>query len=114
MRGRLGFFKNDFIEILGGYDEGMVGYGHDDRDLFLRALRMSFKFLWFGGFYVIRKGTPFKENQANMEIKNWKYTERLNIKRSEENLKASKFKANEGVHWGKATVTKNFKEIIII
>ena len=30
MHGRIGFYKDEFINLLGGYDEGLSGYGHDD------------------------------------------------------------------------------------
>jgi glycosyltransferase involved in cell wall biosynthesis len=114
LRGRLGLFKRDFIDILGGYDESMVGYGYDDKDLYLRAKKLSFKPLWFNSSYIQRIHTSRKEKVTNMEIKNWRKTEVINKEISDKNIKEGKYKANQNIHWGKTTVIKNFKEEITI
>ncbi len=36
-------------ELLGGFDEGFVGYGAEDTDLGLRAAEMGVPLAWFGG-----------------------------------------------------------------
>jgi hypothetical protein len=42
IRGVLGFYKKDFINVLGGYDERFFMYGGDDRDLYNRAIFAGF------------------------------------------------------------------------
>jgi len=68
---------------------------------------------WWGGQYCYRIRTSGKERNVNME-KKWRTTEKENITKSAKNIEAGKFKANEGQHWRKATLIKNFNEIIKI
>ncbi|KKK85999.1 hypothetical protein LCGC14_2767630 [marine sediment metagenome] len=112
LRGRIGFYKKEFEE-LGGYDEGLLGYGHDDHDLVKRAWKLKYSMYWWGGQYCYRIRTSGKERNVNME-KKWRTTEKENITKSAKNIEAGKFKANEGQHWRKATLIKNFNEIIKI
>ena len=116
MHGRIGFYKKDFIELLGGYDEGLVGYGFDDRDLFFRAIAQEFTIGSYGKFYRKTKIDLPKNTNYDPDTKAYdtKYTEWVNKIVSLGNLMLYKFKANEGRHWGKATVIKNFKEEISI
>ena len=113
MHGRVGFYRNEFINTLGGYDESLLGYGHDDHDLVKRAWHLGFTMYWWGGQYIDRIHTSRKEKNMNME-RNWKITENENKEKSAQNLENGKFVANEGKHWGKATLIKNFKEEIKI
>jgi glycosyltransferase involved in cell wall biosynthesis len=112
LRGRLGFFKQEFIELLGGYDEELTGYGHDDHDLLYRAWSLGFELYWFGGAFVSRLKTSSEQKNANLEVKNWKATEALNKERSAQNLSAGRFQANLGIPWGRARLIKNFTEEI--
>jgi len=114
LRGRVGFWKWEFIHLLGGYDEGLSGYGHDDHDLVQRAWGIGFKMAWFGGAYYRAIKTAKKKSTANMEDKNWKHTENENKRISQENVDAEMFVANQGQHWGKGIIVKNFKEEIIL
>lgn len=113
MHGRIGFYKDEFIDELGGYDEGLLGYGHDDHDLVNRAWKLDYSMYWWGGKYCYRIKTSTEEKNSNMERK-WRETEKENIKKSEKNIEARKYKANKGNHWGKATLIKNFKEEVKI
>lgn len=113
MHGRIGFYKKDFIELLGGYNEDLLGYGHDDHDLVERAWKQDFIMYWWGGQYCSRIRTSRKEKNRNME-RSWKTTETENKEKSAKNLENKIFKANQGKHWGKATLIKNFNEIIKI
>ena len=113
MHGRIGFYKKEFIELLGGYDENLLGYGHDDHDLVQRAWALGFSMFWWGGQYIERIKTNRKEKNSNLERK-WKITENENKEKSANNIKEGIFKANEGKHWGKAKLIKNFNEIIEI
>lgn len=108
-RGRLGMFKNDFIS-LGGYDENIEGYGHDDKDLLLRAYRSGFKLVKFGGKYFIEPAGHKRHPVDNYKNKDWKYTQRRNILISLLNIKYGKLIANRDKEWGVAKVIKNFSE----
>jgi hypothetical protein len=113
MHGRIGFYKEEFISELGGYDESLIGYGHDDHDLVVRAWKLGYSMYWWGGTYFSRIKTSRAEKNANM-AGDWKTTERENKAISVKNVTDGKFKANEGVHWGKANLIKNFKTEISI
>jgi len=109
LRGRIGFFKDEWEE-LGGYDERFDGYGHDDKDILYRAWMMGFTLMWYGGDYVARLKTPRAIKAARMRNKNWRQTEETNKLISEENLRRGRYRANDGLRWGAARVVKNFKE----
>ncbi|MHC4237148.1 MAG: glycosyltransferase family 2 protein [Planctomycetota bacterium] len=114
LRGRLGFYRKEFIELLAGYDEELKGYGHDDHDIMHRAWGLGFNLMWFGGSFYTAVDDHRKHQGSNYQYRSWKYTERRNKIVSFFNLAVGKFKANEGHHWGKATLIKNFKEEIRI
>jgi len=111
LRGRIGFYKDEWLE-LGGYDEQLSGYGHDDKDLFYRALMKGFSLMWFGGEYVRRLKTSQAMKVERMENKNRKETEARNKSISDEHLLAGCLRANDGVCWGEGTVVKNFTEVV--
>lgn len=111
LHGRIGFFKDEWLS-LGGYDESLQGYGHDDKDLLHRALLTGFTLMWYGGQFVKRIKTPRQKKAANMQIKSLRVTEELNKTASDNNLRQGKCIANQGCNWGNATVTKNFSEVI--
>jgi len=113
MHGRIGFYKKEFVDLLGGYDEGLLGYGHDDHDLVKRAWELGFKMYWCGGLYFDRIKTSRKEKNKNME-RPWKETENENKIKSAKNIEEGKLKANEGESWGKAHLIKNFKEEVFV
>jgi len=110
--GRVGFYKKDFIDILGGYDEELAGYGYEDFDIVERAIRLNFVFCPFGRYYT-RIYTYGTEKNKNLK-KDWKETKEINLKKSAKNIRKKIFKANQEKHWGKATLIKNFKEEIKI
>jgi hypothetical protein len=111
LRGRLGFYRKEFIELLGGYDEQIKDYGHDDHDLMNRAAGLGFTMLWFGGQFYANVGSK-KHQTGNMAEKDWKWTEWRNKIISLENHRDKKFKANVGKEWGKAHIVKNLTEEI--
>lgn len=113
MHGRIGFFKDEFINGLGGYDEQLEGYGHDDHDLVKRAWGLDYAMYWWGGSHYSRIKSSREEKNKNMK-RHWKETEKENILKSAQNIKDGRLKANEGNHWGKAILIKNFKEEIQI
>ena len=109
LRGRLGFWKKEFIELLGAYDEDIDDYGHDDWDLMDRAWAHGFCLMWFGGAYFGRTASK-KHQTENMFNPRWKETEARNRVISAKNIIAGKLKANIEKGWGKAKVIKNFTE----
>jgi hypothetical protein len=115
LRGRLGYYKDEFIQLLGAYDEvlGQNGYGAEDGDLVYRACGLGFKLMWFGGdFYKGLPNSP-KHQTPNFRNQNWRYTEKVNKLISFFNIFYQLYKANVGIEWGKATVTKNFGSELI-
>lgn len=114
IRGRIGFYKSEWEELLGGYDEDFKGYGHDDLDLMHRALLQGFRLMTFGGEYVSRIKTDQKDKVTNMQIKQWRHSEALNKQRSADNIEGGRLKSNVGRGWGSATVIKNFSEEIVL
>lgn len=114
IRGRIAFYKHEWEHLLGGYDEDLRHYGFDDMDLMHRALLQGFTLMPFGGQYVSRISTPTEEKGANMEISEWRKTERLNRKISKAKIKNGDLKSNVGRPWGAAVLTKNFSERIVL
>ena len=115
LRGRLGFYKNEFIKELGGYDEilGDIGYGSEDHDILARAWGLGYKLMWYGGKFFCR--TESKKHQTdNYDNKDWKHTENINKLISFFNIYRGRYKANQKRHWGKAHLTVNFEKEIDI
>lgn len=114
--GRLGFYKKEWFE-LGGYDEEFMGYGWEDIDLLYRAMATGYKLMRWGCWdprFCERILTPFEDKDRYMEHKNWKHTEIVNREITFNKLNRKQFVANQGRQWGKATLLKNFKEVIHI
>lgn len=114
MHGRCGFYKDEFINLLGGYDEEIEGYGHDDHDLVERAMIQKFTMMWYGSRFCERIKTGGADKVVNMKNKNWRETEKLNKAISAAKISNGILKANEGKGWGQANVTINFREKAII
>lgn len=112
LHGRIGFFKEAFVNLLGGYDEDLVGYGHDDQNIVERAMALEFQLCKWGGTYFYRIQTR-KKKDDNL-LKPWDETRQENKKLTNEKLARGEFKANVGREWGKAVVVKNFKEEITV
>lgn len=110
-RGRLGFFKKDFM-WLGGYNEEINGYGFDDEDLIARAFHAGLTLVKFGGEYCSLTKDHKRHVGNNYEEKDWKYNQRKNTLISLLNLYYKRVRANQGQYWGKAKLIKNFKEEI--
>jgi hypothetical protein len=114
LRGRLGFYKAEFVKLLGGYDEQITGNGSEDHDLMHRAFGLGFTLMHYGGQFCTMLPDHRKHQMENFKEKNWRYTEKRNKVLSFFNLTYGIFKANTGVHWGRAHLVKNFKEIVDI
>ena len=111
LHGRIGFFKDEFIR-LGGYDEDLVGYGHDDQNIVERAMALGFKLCKWGGTYFYRIQT--REKKDDNLYRPWDETRQENKKLTIEKIARGEFRANAGREWGKAIVIKNFQKEIII
>ncbi len=114
MHGRVGFFRKEWMDLLGGYDEGLMGYGWDDQDLVDRALLQRFRMMKFGGEYGTRIFTKGPGKVRNLEVKDWRASEEANRQRSAENIRNGILKSNEGRRWGSAIVQKNFREEVAL
>lgn len=112
-RGRIGLYKSVFCD-LGGYDEGLDGYGFDDQDLLIRAYHSGCKIVPFGGQYAGLVPKHIRHQGGNYRIQDWKYTMRRNTLISLLNIYMERYKANEGHHCGKAHLIHNFSEEINI
>jgi len=107
LRGRLGFYKQEFIK-LGGYDESLKGYGNEDANLQNRAWEMGFKMMSFRGQFCGIILDHEKHKSGNYKEEWWR-TEGKNRLISYTNLITGNLIANEGKVWGKAKLIKNFE-----
>lgn len=112
LRGRLGFYKKEFIEILGGYDEfNLHHYGSDDGNLQCRAWELGFRSMAFRVFCgIVPEHVKHKED-GNYPTPWWE-SEGKNRLISYATIIVGQYKANVGKVWGKAKLIKNFKEEI--
>jgi len=108
LRGRIGLFKRDFIEELGGYDEDLKGYGADDRSLFERARAIGYLSIYFGTHYVVRIHTRKSEKMEHMEMLSHLKNEKLNNDILRAKMDRKEYKANVGRPWGAARIVRNF------
>ena len=113
MHGRIGFYKKEFIELLGGYDEQLTGYGEDDLDLLRRAQGLNFHLCRWHDFYTDRIKTLIDAKNTNLKEKHT-ITRLRNQAQSLANVNAGIFKANEGIVWGKARLIKNFSKEVLV
>lgn len=100
-RGRIAMFKKDFID-LGGYDEDLKDYGHEDRDLLFRASAMGFKVCKYGGDYFTLADGHSRHPVSNYYDKDWRFTQERNGFLSFFNLMNKRYIANQNRPWGEA------------
>ena len=116
MHGRIGFYKKEW-EAIGGYDEDLHSYGFDDHNLLYRMMLTDCQLMWWGYFgpqHSERIVTSRQDKMTHMANKNRRWTEAENKRLTYENLDKGELRANIGKHWGKATLTRNFKEEISV
>ena len=112
LRCRVGFWKKEFIE-LGGHDEMLIGYGHEDADMLHRAWMLGYKLMPFSRSGDFEGKIPdHRKHQGSNYKEAWWVTEARNRFISYTNLILKKYRANEGIIWGKAKLIKNFSEEI--
>lgn len=75
-RGRVGMFKQKFIE-LGGYAD-FQDYGYEDEDLILRAYHSGCIVVKFGGEFMRITEDHKRRNLNNYKEKDWRFTQRRN------------------------------------
>lgn len=109
-RGRIGFFKDEFINTVGGYNEDLTDYGFEDPDLILRATKLGFISWRFGGEFFREMEGHERHLTSNYENKDWKYTQRRNTLVSLLGLQSKLYKTNQMRPWGNAKLLKNFKD----
>jgi len=113
LRGRQGYYKKEFIDLLGGYNEDLRHYGSDDVDLMNRAWELGFTMMSFQKGGNFSRGTSdHKKHQEGNYPEAWWQSEGRNRFISYSNLLLGRFKANEEKVWGKAKLVKNFTEEI--
>lgn len=125
LRGRIGFYKRDFVEELGGFDEDLVDYSPWDRDIFSRASCLGFTLMFFGPKYgeptgdTVLHHTPetdceHPKRMTNYRNKSKSHAELVGRILSSAKINLGLLKANQDRHWGKARIVKNFEEEIEI
>jgi len=92
-RGRIAMFKSDFLD-LGGYDEDLEDYGHEDRDLLFRASALGFKIVKYGGDYFTLADGHSRHPTNNYKDKDWRFTQERNAALSFLNLYYKRYVAN--------------------
>ncbi len=97
--------KEDFIAV-GGYNEMMIGYGHDDVDLKNRLLKLGLEMAGWESSLVkgIRHGDRCVFYEEKDALKTMENNTRI--------AKLSPFVANERKDWGKAVLMRNFTDRI--
>lgn len=112
MHGRIGMYKDEFLNI-GGYNEDLNGYGFDDHDLMIRAMNSGFKMMWWAGIseedFSNRIRTPRNTVSKNMQNKNWRQTEKENKIISMTAINSGILIANQNRKWGCAEDLIRFK-----
>ena len=75
-RGRIGMYKEKFLE-LGGYSD-FQDYGYEDEDLIRRAYHSGCLVVKFGGEFMRITEDHKRRNLDNYKEKDWRYTQRRN------------------------------------
>lgn len=117
IRGRIVISKNDFINRLKGFDEGLKGYSPWDRDIYNRALCLGFAVVHLGGNFgsnddIYMVNHP--DRNINYSYKDFNICMYLNSLKSVINLLMDNFVPNRDGSWGKANLIKNFDEKVSI
>lgn len=110
LRGRLGFWKHEFMDELKGYNEEIEDYGRDDHDLLNRAWMAGYTLAQFGGQYYSNTGSK-SHQMDSMKVKDWKLSELRNELQMLQGMVKGRIKGNRA-EWGQDKIVKNFEEEI--
>ena len=114
LKGRFAMYRRD-LYALGGFDEGLNGYGYDDVSLVFRAIMAGFNIVRFEDRFLDgRIHTPISDRVSQFSNNNFQYGQWLNSTTTASKLARRELVANKGVGWGEATVVKNFGETIVL
>lgn len=118
LSGRKAFWRQDFIEIIGGYDEDLrYGWGFDEWDIQVRSERLGFEIHYFDnlaeGSYIHHNDEERMKNNLLKKGELWA-PHRLHKAISLAKIDCGIYKANPYRQWGHAEVVKNFKLKTII
>lgn len=112
--GRLGFYKEDFVQLR-GYDEDFEGYGYDDEWLVWRVMAAGFVNMSYNELCPAQRIKNSKEEHSKNLKNPIQEDKQRNLQLLLDKLnKEEFFNVNKNRHWGKGTVIKNFKEEISI
>ena len=122
LRGKVGFYKDEFIHLLGGYDEDFSAYSPDDRDIWWRAISIPLAVLWYPSDNFTKRlfseagyshPDPFKNYSTDGEEASRANYYKMQ-RRMREKIAEGVLKANAGRKWGSAKLTKNFNEKLTV
>lgn len=113
LKGRFCLYKAD-IERLRGFDEDLDdGFGNDDLNFVFRAMMDRFLMVRFEeSFTTQRIETTNSERVKFTKNTNYEEGRDRNFEIMKEKLCRGMIDVNRGREWGKATVVKNFSEVI--
>jgi hypothetical protein len=103
------------FDQLGGYDEEMCyGWGYEDTDLRRRAQLSGHKVSVLNGAYLSYLEHPDDERVSRCISKYPSASEKMHAEISRVKIERGQLVANVGVHWGAASLIKNFEEQVMI
>jgi hypothetical protein len=108
--GRKAYKKNQFVEILRGYDERFDGWGADDGDITMRAITAGFNEVhWEHSYYkLVPKSSQVLFTQDPKRMSSLA----TNRVYRDGNMAEGVVGANVGKPWGVAKVKINFKKMV--
>lgn len=113
LKGRFCLYRED-IDYLAGFDEDLdEGFGNDDINFVLRAMLAGFRIVRYESWYADdRLPTTDKERTALVRNKDHRAIMERNGRITWAKLARGIVAVNKDKHWGKAVLTKNFREVI--
>lgn len=113
LRGRFALYRKD-IELLRGFDEDLdEGFGNDDVNFVFRAMMDGFKLVRYESYFTEdRLPTSNEERVSLVKNKNYQAVRDRNGELTWAKLARGVVSVNRNRHWGKATLTRNFSDVI--
>jgi hypothetical protein len=115
LKGRFAAYRAD-IDALGGFDEELdEGFGNDDVSFALRAMLAGLRVVRYESRYADdRLPTTDAERVALVENKDYRAMRDRNGEVTWAKLAKGVTEVNRGSHWGRATLVKNFKDVVTV